>query len=77
MMNRRVINPNDQVEDWFGNNIAITCPVCGKVYVVSGFLKGEGVQKGERKCPKCGKSMGKVESTAGKPSTATVIWEQE
>jgi anaerobic ribonucleoside-triphosphate reductase len=43
-------------EDWRGNNIALSCPVCGKVYVVSGLAD----QKG-RECPNCGKSRGLVD----------------
>jgi len=42
-------------EDWAGNNIALTCPLCGKVYVVSGFMHPDG-----RRCPSCGKSKGLV-----------------
>ncbi|MDP2684982.1 MAG: hypothetical protein Q8P20_08175 [bacterium] len=32
----------------YGNNAAITCPGCSKVFVVSGFLNN-----GERECPDC------------------------
>ena len=39
-------------QDWLGNNIAVTCPVCGKVYLASYFLNRN---KG-RDCPGCGKS---------------------
>lgn len=38
-------------EDWHGNNAAVSCPCCGKVYLVSQFLN-----KGTRQCPKCKKS---------------------
>jgi transcription elongation factor Elf1 len=56
-------------EDWHGNNAAFTCPVCGKVFIVSGLLNRNG-----RKCPGCGKSTGIV--TGGKDSggTATITW---
>jgi N-acetylglutamate synthase-like GNAT family acetyltransferase/phage FluMu protein Com len=42
-------------EDWHGNNAAVRCPVCGKVFVVSGFLN-----KGERKCPRCERSTARI-----------------
>ena len=35
-----------QAEDWEGNNIAVTCPVCGKVYIVSARI-----HRGKRACP--------------------------
>ena len=39
--------------DWVGNNIALACPACLKVFIVSGLIHREG-----RKCPNpsCGKS---------------------
>ncbi len=56
-------------EDWAGNNIALACPVCGKVFIVSKQLHGE------RHCPACGKSRGMV--TGGKESggKASIFWE--
>jgi hypothetical protein len=54
-MRRRAIDPHRPGEDWEGNNIAITCPVCGKVYIVS-----ELIHHGERPCPACGASTGRV-----------------
>ena len=39
------------LEDWQGNNMALACPVCLKVYIVSGLLHRTG-----RECPNCGKS---------------------
>ena len=44
-------------EDWAGNNAPFTCPCCGKVFVVSGFMHPEG-----RRCPNnsCGKSFAYV-----------------
>jgi len=56
--------------DWEGNNAAITCPPCGKVYVVSQMMHSKG-----RKCPSCGASTGFV--TGGKKSggSAYVEWE--
>jgi hypothetical protein len=54
-MNKRPVDDNNLSEDWVGNNIAIQCPACGKVYIVSGLI-----HHGERPCPKCGKSKGVV-----------------
>ncbi len=31
---RRAIDPNQLGEDWLGNNVAVTCPLCNKVFVV-------------------------------------------
>jgi uncharacterized protein (DUF983 family) len=42
---------NANVHDVYGNNAAVSCPGCGQIFVVSGFLN-----KGERECPGCGKS---------------------
>jgi hypothetical protein len=39
------------LEDWQGNNIALACPVCLKVFIVSGMIHRKG-----RECPSCGKS---------------------
>ncbi len=36
-------------EDWYGNNAAICCGACGKVFLVSQILHRKG-----RACPKCG-----------------------
>ena len=56
-------------EDWLGNNAAFECPVCGKVYVVSSFLKHE------RPCPGCGKSRGSVTGAKGRGGKAIIIWD--
>ncbi len=37
-------------EDWFGNNAAVTCFACGKVFISSQVLHRRG-----RACPVCGK----------------------
>jgi Zn finger protein HypA/HybF involved in hydrogenase expression len=37
-------------EDWYGNNAAIACPECGKVFLSSQVLHRKG-----RPCPQCGK----------------------
>jgi len=50
---RRELN-RDQLgllEDWQGNNIALACPLCLKVFIVSGMIHRNG-----RECPHCGKS---------------------
>src|ERR1051325_588354 len=50
-----------QHEDWEGNNAVFRCPVCQKVFIVSGQIhKGTDGQHGYRECPKCGKSGGWV-----------------
>jgi hypothetical protein len=43
------------LEDWVGNNIALACPVCLKVFIVSGLIHHKG-----RECPNCGKSKAVV-----------------
>lgn len=53
-MPRRPVVPS-RFEDRHGNNIAFACPVCGKVYIVSGLLDQNG-----RKCPACHQSTGRV-----------------
>jgi Zn finger protein HypA/HybF involved in hydrogenase expression len=47
-------------EDWYGNNAAVRCPVCGQVFIVSGFIA-----KGQRQCPKCHKSTAHITAGAG------------
>jgi hypothetical protein len=42
-------------EDWYGNNAAVTCPVCRQVFLVSGFIG-----KGRRECPRCQKSSAEI-----------------
>jgi hypothetical protein len=57
-MPQRELNPGalELNEDWEGNNAAFACPVCQKVFIVSGFM-----HKGVRECPHCRKSVGRVE----------------
>lgn len=56
--------PDDlkQDEDWEGNNAAFKCPVCQKVFIVSDTRMhiGHEKEKGYRKCPSCGKSIGRI-----------------
>jgi hypothetical protein len=42
-------------EDWYGNNAALRCPVCRKVFIVSEFLN-----KGQRGCPSCHTSSAEI-----------------
>jgi predicted GNAT family N-acyltransferase len=44
-------------EDWYGNNAAVRCPVCGKVFIVSTFIN-----KGQRDCPICHLSSAEITS---------------
>ena len=37
-------------EDWYGNNAAVTCFSCGKVFLTSQVLNRKG-----RACPECGR----------------------
>ena len=39
-----------RTEDWVGNNLALACRHCGRVFIVSGVIHKNG-----RKCPECGK----------------------
>jgi len=52
---RKEISNQEQEFDYVGNNAAFTCPICMKVFIVSGLI-----HKGKRKCPGCGKSVGYV-----------------
>lgn len=70
---RRELDPNalSKTEDWEGNNVAVTCPACGKVYIVSGAPHIHG---GKRSCPSCGKSEATVEGgrkSGGKASISS------
>ncbi len=76
-MRTRNLNPEDlgHNEDWEGNNVAFTCPLCGKVFLVSHtrmhLLNGE---KGHRKCPSCGKSIGHVMGGRKSGGSASIEW---
>ena len=54
-------------EDWYGNNAAIRCPACGKVFIVSGFLN-----KGQRQCPSCLRSTAQITN-----EQLTIEWPDE
>jgi len=66
------LDPNNlpQGYDWYGNNVAFTCPRCGKVFVVSSFLNKNG-----RKCSSCGQSRGYCTGGPGR-GQAFVEWEK-
>ena len=73
---QRNIDPNPENhrrdEDWEGNNIAVTCPICVKVYIVSEQLH----HNGRRTCPSCGKSEGAVRGGRKSGGTASVSWSE-
>ena len=61
LMKTLVKGKTGRLVDWVGNNIALSCPACGKVYVVSGIAN-----HGNRDCPECGKSRGFVNANGTK-----------
>lgn len=69
----RELNPDalGPDEDWEGNNVAIRCPVCAKVFIVNSTR----MHGGYRKCPKCGKSGGRVTGGRKSGGSASVEWE--
>lgn len=68
-MRERLVDPGRPGEDWEGNNIAVTCPVCSKVYLVS-----QQIHHGERACSGCGESTGIVSGGRKGGGTATLRW---
>jgi hypothetical protein len=72
-MPRRKLDPNalGMDEDFHGNVAAFTCPVCGKVFLVSSSLDRLG-----RACPNpaCGRSFGLVVGGATSGGVATLEW---
>jgi len=70
---QRQLNANSLAnsEDWEGNNAAFTCPLCGKVYIVSA---SKAIHKGRRSCPNCGKSEGVVVGGKKSGGTAAITW---
>jgi predicted RNA-binding Zn-ribbon protein involved in translation (DUF1610 family) len=63
-------------EDWEGDNIAISCPSCGKVFIVSDtrMHSDPDGNPGYRKCPNCGKSIGHVKGGRKSGGTASLEW---
>jgi hypothetical protein len=59
----------DADADWFGNHAAFRCPVCSKVFLVSGFSHKTG-----RYCPGCGNSKAHCTGTADKDGQAWIEW---
>jgi predicted RNA-binding Zn-ribbon protein involved in translation (DUF1610 family) len=68
-----LLDPNNlgHGEDWEGNNVAFTCPLCGKVFIVSGAPMIHG---GRRSCPACGKSEGWVDGGRKSEGHAGIRW---
>ncbi|MGI4854365.1 MAG: hypothetical protein ACRYF4_10015 [Janthinobacterium lividum] len=46
LLDKSTLGPN---EDWYGNNAAVTCYACSKVFLTSQVLNRKG-----RACPQCG-----------------------
>jgi len=69
----RSLNPKEPgtSEDWYGDHAAFTCPVCTKVFVVTGLLNRNG-----RPCPNCRKSTGYVKGGKNNGGAATITWSQ-
>lgn len=55
-----LIDQRRPFEDVYGNNLAFACPVCGKIYIVSGL-------RGSRSCPTCGQSTGFIDEHGHNP----------
>lgn len=70
---QRKLDPKNlsNAEDWEGNNIAFSCPVCTKVFIVSQI-----VHRGNRDCPNCGKSTGVVTGGRESGGEASISWSQ-
>ena len=68
-MRQRTIDHMRDDEDWEGNNATVTCPACGKVFIVS-----ELIHQGKRTCPKCGKSTATIQGGRKTGGTATITW---
>ncbi len=74
----RNLDPNNlgHSEDWEGNNVALSCPACKKVFIVSDTRMHVGPDgtKGYRKCPGCGKSVGRVKGGRKSGGSASIEW---
>jgi transcription elongation factor Elf1 len=66
----RKLDPEQKNEDVYGNNAAVACPLCGKVYIVSGLVN----KKNGRRCPSCGRSTAQFKDKGGQ-KIATVSWD--
>ena len=77
-MPSRELNPENlgQEEDWEGNNAAFLCPCCHKVFIVSDTRMhiGPAGEKGYRKCPSCGDSVGRVTGGRKSGGKASIEW---
>ena len=71
-MPSKTLDPSDLStdEDWEGNNAALTCPHCGKVFIVTTFEP----YRGKRDCPGCGQSTGYIEGGKKSGGTARLEW---
>jgi ribosomal protein S27E len=67
------LNENSRAKDWDweGNNLAVTCPLCEKVYIVSGAPQIHG---GTRSCPSCGKSEATIDGGRKSGGKAAISW---
>ena len=77
-MPTKTLTPNDlgQDEDWEGNNAAFKCPLCEKIFIVSDtrmHVSPDG-EKGYRKCPSCGESIGRITGGRKSEGTASIEW---
>ncbi len=70
-MTSRTLDPNNlgHNEDWDGNNAAFACPVCQKVFIVSGYM-----HEGERACPNCEKSTARIKGGKNSGGSASISW---
>jgi hypothetical protein len=57
-------------EDWEGHCAAVTCPSCGKVYIVTSAH----LDLGPRECPNCGRSAAQCYGTRLGGGSASVMW---
>ncbi len=57
-------------EDWEGHCAAVTCPACGKVYIVTNTR----LDLGPRECPNCGRSAAQCYGTRLGGGSASVAW---
>jgi Zn finger protein HypA/HybF involved in hydrogenase expression len=72
-MNQRHLDADHLMEneDWEGNNAAFSCPLCSKVFIVSGAKNMHG---GRRICPGCRKSEARIEGGKKSGGRAWISW---